>query len=157
VQLRAEVRDAAFTPLADLTLAASAGGTPLSLKPVPNQPGVYAAEFRPESAGTLLIEASAQRGARALGTAHAVVHFEPDAEFFSVRQNRALLEQLAQATGARYWPTDALAGLPAAIRASSAGVMQQEILPLWDAPAVFLLLLLLKCGEWLLRRRWGAV
>jgi hypothetical protein len=35
--------------------------------------------------------------------------------------------------------------------------MQQEILPLWDAPAVFLLLLLLKCGEWLLRRRWGAV
>ena len=28
---------------------------------------------------------------------------------------------------------------------------------LWNMPAVFLLLLLLRSSEWLLRRRWGVV
>jgi hypothetical protein len=43
------------------------------------------------------------------------------------------------------------------VRASPAGIVQQELLPLWNAPAMFLLLLALKGGEWLLRRRWSMV
>jgi hypothetical protein len=47
--------------------------------------------------------------------------------------------------------------LPEAIRYSAAGITEHEIRPLWDAPAIFLLLLLLKAFEWLLRRRWRKI
>ena len=33
----------------------------------------------------------------------------------------------------------------------------EEIRALWNMPVVFLLLMLLKAGEWLLRRRWSVV
>jgi hypothetical protein len=33
--------------------------------------------------------------------------------------------------------------------------VERQILDLWNAPIAFLLLLLLKAGEWLLRLRWG--
>ena len=69
----------------------------------------------------------------------------------------AVLEQLAAATGGRYWEPQALDGLPEAVRASPAGIVQQEVLPLWDAPALFLLLIALKVAEWLLRRLWSVV
>jgi hypothetical protein len=106
----------------------------------------------------VVLEASAQRGARRLGTARASLEYRRgDAEFFSIRQNRALLQQLAGATGGRYWNAADLAGLPQAIGASTAGVLQQRLLPLWDAPLLFLLLAALKCSEWLLRRRWGTL
>jgi hypothetical protein len=84
-------------------------------------------------------------------------HESGRAEYFSVRQNRTLLEQLSAATGGRYWAADQVDGLPEAIRYSAAGVTQQEIRALWNMPAIFLLLLLLKAGEWLLRRRWSVV
>jgi hypothetical protein len=50
---------------------------------------------------------------------------------------------------------DDLADLPEAIRYSRAGRVEQETFDLWNLPAVLLLLLLLKGGEWLLRRAWG--
>jgi hypothetical protein len=80
-----------------------------------------------------------------------------NAEYFSLRQNRGLLERLAETTGGRYWEPDQLDQLPDAIQLSRAGITEQEIRPLWDAPAVFLLLLLLKTVEWCLRRRWRTI
>ena len=77
------------------------------------------------------------------------------AEAFDDYQHRAMLERIAQATGGRYWSTQDLAALPEAIRYSKAGVVERETFDLWNLPAVFLALLLLKLGEWLLRRRWG--
>jgi hypothetical protein len=162
VRVRAEVRDENFEPLQNASVQASvsalSGVSRLTLQPVENEPGVYEGTFKPDSSGSLVIEAQAQRDGKTLNAARTLVHFEQgDAEYFSLRQNRGVLERLAQSTGGRYWRADDLTGLPEAIRASSAGVAQQEILPLWNAPAVFLLLALLKCGEWLLRRRWGVV
>ena len=48
-----------------------------------------------------------------------------------------------------------LDGLAAAIPYSKAGVIERQTLDLWNLPVVFLLLLALKLGEWLLRLRWG--
>jgi hypothetical protein len=33
----------------------------------------------------------------------------------------------------------------------------RETRDLWDMPAIFLLLLMLRSGEWLLRRKWGVI
>jgi hypothetical protein len=40
---------------------------------------------------------------------------------------------------------------------SEAGVTTRETLDLWNMPAVFLLILLLRATEWLLRRKWAIV
>jgi hypothetical protein len=86
-----------------------------------------------------------------------VQHNSANAESFGLRQNRALLTQLARATGGQYWTAENLAGLPDAIRSSAAGVTRQELRPLWNAPVVFALLIVLKSVEWMLRRRWSVV
>jgi hypothetical protein len=38
---------------------------------------------------------------------------------------------------------------------SDAGSVERTVLDLWNMPIVFLVLLLLKGGEWLLRLYWG--
>jgi hypothetical protein len=65
-----------------------------------------------------------------------------------------MLERIARETGGRYWTTDDLAGLPDAISYSRAGMVERQTLDLWNMPLVFLLLVALKGGEWLLRRHW---
>ncbi len=163
VQLRAELRDEAYKPQQGVTVTAVAtpqAGEPLTvdLRPSADQPGVFEAEVPAADSGLFSVEALARRGDQTLATTRmAMRHESGRAEYFSVRQNRSLLEQLAQATGGRYWTADQLDGLPEAIRYSAAGVTQQEIRALWNMPVVFLLLMLLKAGEWLLRRRWSVV
>ena len=162
IRIRADLRDAAFMPIADATVTATASSpqeiSTFALQPVADQPGIYAAEYRPALSGSFVIEASGMRAGKPVGTARTSLQYERgEAEYFSLRQNRALLQQLSAATGARYWRPNQLGGLPDAISASASGVVLQQVLRLWDVPLLFLLLLALKCGEWLLRRHWSAV
>jgi uncharacterized membrane protein len=76
-------------------------------------------------------------------------------EHYGVRQNRPLLERIASSTGGKYWTVDQLGQLAAAIPYSKAGIVERQMLDLWNLPIVFLVLLGLKLGEWLLRLRWG--
>ena len=157
-----DARDGAFAPLKDVALSAMAtqGGetVPIALQPVAGQAGAWHGEAVAMHPGAYFIDVTASRGPRTVATGRTVVqHDSQDAEAFNLRQNRALLTQLARATGGRYWTPEELAGLPEAIRASAAGVTRQELRPLWDAPAVFLALIALKAAEWLLRRRWSVV
>lgn len=161
--IHAEARDENFEPLTDISVAAvvtQAEGEPvtLNLLPAPEQPGVFQGELTPEHPGLVAIEAISSRGDDPLATARMSLYNDAgNAEYFSLRQNRGLLERLAETTGGRYWEPDQLDQLPDAIQLSRAGITEQEIRPLWDAPAVFLLLLLLKTVEWCLRRRWRTI
>ncbi len=47
--------------------------------------------------------------------------------------------------------------LPREVAYSEAGITAHETKDLWDMPAVFLAILILKGTEWLLRRKWGVV
>ena len=69
-------------------------------------------------------------------------------EHFQIQQNRPLLERLSDMTGGRYFALGGLDALPEAIQFSEAGIVERELLDLWNMPIVFLLLLLLKAGEW---------
>jgi hypothetical protein len=163
VRLRAEVRTKEFQPASNATVTAvitPESGDPFTveLHPIPEEPSVYESEFTAARPGTYRAEINANVGDQTLGSD--VFHFRREdgvAEAFHPEQNRELLTRLAEQTGGRYWTPDDVAGLPAEIRFSEAGITAREMMDLWDMPFFFLLLLSLRAAEWLLRRRWGVV
>jgi hypothetical protein len=79
------------------------------------------------------------------------------AENFHTEQNRSLLEHLSAETGGRYWRPQDLPKLASDVPYSEAGITIREAKDLWNMPVVFLLILVLRASEWLLRRQWGIV
>jgi uncharacterized membrane protein len=163
VRISAEVRDREFLPATDAqveaTISQSDGrNVSLAMLPNPNSPGVYEAEWRPGTAGMYTTEVKANRGREEIGR-DTVTFQRVDgiAENFHIEQNRELLEKLAFETGGNYWLPENIGGLPAAISYSEAGMSIREPKPLWTVPAVFLVLVTIRCAEWLLRRKWGMV
>ena len=82
---------------------------------------------------------------------------ETNLEQFGATLNEPLLRRAAEVTGGRYWQPDDLSELADALAFSSAGIQERQQLPLWNAPFLFVLLVLLKCTEWSLRRYWGGI
>lgn len=163
IQLRAEVRDMAYSPASDAEVQARIIGPDGSSEAVPLRPeplaqGVYSAEWNASQTGSYIAEVSAKRGAQSLGSD--VLTFRREngmAENFHREQNRELLEKLADETGGRYYKPATAHKLADEIAYSEAGITSRETKDLWDMPAVFLTVLILKSAEWLLRRRWGVV
>jgi hypothetical protein len=79
------------------------------------------------------------------------------AENFHREQNRELLQKLASETGGRYYTPSDAKQLPDEVAYSEAGITSRDMKDLWNMPAVFLAILILKSSEWLLRRKWGVV
>lgn len=101
---------------------------------------------------------TAQRGNEEIGRDVATFQrLDGLAESFHLEQQRALLEELAASTGGRYLQATQLASLARSIPYSQAGITVRQVKELWSVPAVFLLLLSLRLGEWLLRRTWGVL
>ena len=112
----------------------------------------------PDASGSWFFEAVAERNDEPVATSRASIHYEPgQAEHFNIRRNSTLLQSISEATGGRYLEPENLDALPALLRYGSSGITEQQYRAIWDAPAVFLLLLLFKAGEWLLRRRWSTI
>lgn len=161
IELRAEVKDPEFKPAsaAKVTLSArhsTDAATQLTMHAVTGEPGVYEATYDAAEPGIYRFEATADLDSKPLGTARlAVRRANGVSEYFDIRQNRALLQRLAKATGGRYFAVDQAGAIPDAIRFSQAGLVDRHVLDLWNMPFNFLLLVLLKAGEWLLRLRWG--
>ena len=161
VRLVAELRNERFEPINDASveLRIAPQAEPAFVQPM--QPsgqgdGRYVASVDAATAGLYRIEMTARAGGREVGNATThVLRNDGVAEHFATHQHRAVLERLAAMTGGRYWPLAELEGLAAAIPYSKAGVIERQTLDLWNLPIVFLVLLALKLGEWLLRLRWG--
>lgn len=162
VVVRADLRHADFTPVdaPAVTVQVSEGSRPprpLRLEPEPGAPGSFVSSLRPERSQSVFVEASEQSDPDA-PVARAAVSFDAErAEFATLRSNGALLRAVADTTGGRFWAANDLQRLPEAVARSGAGVSERQVLSLWDAPILFLMLIGLKSGEWLLRRRWAIV
>ena len=163
VALSAEVRGADFQPVVDARVEAHIVGpgglaARIEMTPVPEMPGSFQAEWTAEKSGSYLTEVTAQRGSEQIG--RDVLTFQRVdgvAENFHTEQNRDLLVRLAAQTGGRYWRAQDLSKLPEEISYSEAGVSTRETRELWNMPAVFLAILLLRFAEWLVRRRRGII
>jgi len=163
VTLRAEFRDDAFRPVDDIgvtVVVTHQDGDTWSLNLVPSaeEPGIFRAEVNPTASGTWYFEAVAERNGEPIDTARTSIHYESgQAEYFGFRRDTRALQRLSEVTGGRFFEVDELDALPDLLRYSSSGITETVYRPIWDAPAVFLLLLFLKGGEWLLRRRWSTI
>lgn len=161
VRLEAEVRDERFEPINDAAVELQVAperdaAFTHTMQPSGQGDGRYIATIDAASTGLYRIEMTARAGNREVGSAVThVLRNDGVAEHFATHQHRALLERIANATGGRYWPLNQLDGLASAIPYSKAGIIERQTLDLWNLPIVFLVLLALKLGEWLLRLRWG--
>jgi hypothetical protein len=163
IHLRAEVRDKTYLASGDATVSAHVLGPEgfaetVDMTPDPLEQGAYTADYTTPKPGSYLVEMVARHGDEELG--RDVLTFRREdgvAENFRVEQNRELLEKLASETGGRYYRPDDAAKLGTDISYSEAGITVRETRDLWDMPAIFLLLLMLRSGEWLLRRKWGVI
>ena len=163
VPLRVDVRDKTYQPSTGATVQATVvrpdGGSDLiALAPDPIEPGVYTADYSAERPGSYVVEVSAKQDKTDLGRDTLTFRREDGvAENFGASQNKDLLQKLSSDTGGTYYtPADATR-LPREIAVSEAGINAHENLDIWDMPIVFLIALLLRGSEWLLRRKWGVV
>jgi uncharacterized membrane protein len=169
VVLRAEVRDKSYQPAtaATVKLEVSDGMGPpttVDMTPVAGERGLYEAVYETTHSGVFRFEAVATAATAAgeaetpeeLGRARFAVRRDDGViEHYRVAQNRPLLERLATATGGRYFAVSDVSRLPEAVSFSEAGSVERQVLDLWNIPLAFLLLLLLKSAEWLVRLYWG--
>jgi uncharacterized membrane protein len=163
LRIAADVRDRSYLSAADASVTARVigpGGAPqaIDLAPVPSEPGRFEGEWTTPTPGLYVAEVTARRGKEELG--RDVVPFERldgIAESFHTEQNRDLLERLAASTGGRYWQPREVRELAQSLPYSQSGVSARRLAELWNMPAGFLLILALRSGEWLLRRKWGLV
>jgi uncharacterized membrane protein len=163
IRFSAAVRDKDYLPAADARIQAHVVGpngisAMIEMNPVPDAPGTFQADWTAEKPGSYVAEVTAVRGEEEIG--RDVVTFQRMdgvAENFHTGQNRELLERLASQTGGRYWRPDELSKLSSEIPFSEAGITVRETKQLWNMPILFLVILLLRFSEWLLRRKWGVV
>jgi uncharacterized membrane protein len=163
ISLRAEFRDDAFQPLDEIGVTAivtheNGDSWSTELEPSADDAGVFHADISPTESGTWFFEAVAESNGEPVDVARTSIHYESgQAEYFGFRRDSRTLMRLSEATGGRYLEPHEIDALPELLRYSTSGITETDYRPVWDAPAVFLLLLLLKSGEWLLRRRWSTI
>jgi uncharacterized membrane protein len=162
-KLTAQVRDIDYLPATDASVQAHIMGpdgmaATVDMTPVPDSPGSFQADWNAEKPGSYLAEIVAQRGGQDIGRDDITFQrMDGVAENFHTAQNRPLLEQLAAETGGSYWRPQNLSKLASQIPYSEAGITVRDTKPLWNVPAVFLVILAFLFCEWILRRTWGVV
>jgi hypothetical protein len=163
ISISAQVSDKYYLPAPDASAQAHIAGpegasATIDMTPDANTPGLFHAEWEAGKPGSYAVDVTAKRGSEELG--RDALNFERldgVAESFHIEQNRDLLERLSAETGGRYWRPEELAHLGGEIPYSDAGISFRQTKDLWNMPAVFLVILVLRSSEWLLRRRWGIV
>jgi len=118
--------------------------------------GEYIARIPTEIQGIHRIRVEAFRGETPLGADETFVAVEAlGDEFFGAEQRTALLRRVAEETGGRYYDRESLGGLVEDLGYSQGGASIREVRPLWDMPALYILVVLLLSVEWSLRKLRG--
>ncbi len=161
VNLRLDWRDEEFMPSSDASVSVeliSPNGAVTSQRLQPHESIVG----RFETALTALEPGAWQVNVSVAGDDEAsqsiwFVREDNRAEDFGLRSNEALMQRIAQETGGQVARTAELEKLPDMLGNSEALLVRHSALPLWNMPLFFLLLLISKLVEWLLRWQWGRI
>jgi len=119
----------------------------VSLRPIPEQPGLYRAEFVAPAPGNYQFWVEQDSDTR--------LDFnvtEPKFELGETAMNAPLLQEIASATGGAFFREEDLYKLPETIRLKSERVRSPLEVELWASPFYFLLLLGVVTVEWVLRK-----
>jgi hypothetical protein len=161
VTIYARLYSADFTPLKDASVEGSYAVAPigeapaptaarqsLTLRAVPEQPGMYRGDFTALAPG--LHQFSVKTDEKT------VVEFgvaEAKFESGETAMNEAMLQQMAELSGGGFFREETLYKLPEALQAKSEKVSSVVDSELWSSPFYFLLLLTVATVEWALRKR----
>ena len=158
VTVYARLYRADYTPVNDQTAAAGytvrVGGAPgplqdVTLRGVPDQPGMFRADFVALSPGAHQFSVKSDPAS--------VLEFnvtEPKFETGETAMNEVLLKQMADASGGAYFREENLWQLPKAVSAKAEKIESTVDGELWASPLFFVVLLVVASIEWALRKRW---
>ena len=121
--------------------------TDVTLRPIPEQPGLYRGEFIAPGAGAyqFLVEHDPETPLDFSVT-------EPRFEFGETAMNESSLREWAAVSGGVFFREENLASLPDVISNQSERVRSPLEVELWSSPFYFLMLLAIVTGEWVLRK-----
>jgi hypothetical protein len=118
--------------------------------------GEYSATMVPGENGVHTVNVTAVVGRDTIRSSAGYVRVaEPTAEYFGAEMRPALLRQIADETGGRYYRASEASRLAEDIVYTRSGATEVQRLDLWDMPILFALLLGSLGAEWLYRRRRG--
>lgn len=154
-----DVRDTQFSPVGDAIVTAtltSPDGTRSGLQWRADGAGRYAGAARAPVSGLYRINFDARRGNIAIGSAERWMEVGGvDREFVDPRLNAAWLRRVAASTGGRYVRPPEVSKIAEWLREAHPQQGAPERRDLWHEPLAFAAIIVLLCGEWILRRRWG--
>ena len=160
--LKFVVRDSLFEPREGLSVDVQVeipnGGTiRLPISESIAEVGAYSAIFEATEAGLHRVRLTARDADGAdVGQLDAAVLARPDhLEFLSARYNPDFLQRLSAHTGGKFVALDALDELAEQIPYTDQAHARLDRFPLWHFPPFYILLVLLLCVEWYLRRKRG--
>ncbi len=129
--------------------AADAARQELTLRAVPEQPGMYRGDFVALAPGLHSLSVKSD----AANPLEFNVN-EPRFEIGETAMNEPLLKQMAEASGGEFFREETLWQLPEAITAKAERIASSVDAEIWSSPLVFFLLALVASIEWALRKRW---
>jgi hypothetical protein len=149
-----------FQPIADpevpaeYTVVTGVAGTEgakqeLTLRAVPDQPGMYRGDFVALTAGRYRVFT--------VSDSRTVMEFEarePQFELGETAMDEPLLKQIAAISGGRYFREENLADLPKLINSRPETLHTSCDLEIWSSPLYFLVICAVAAVEWILRKRW---
>ena len=157
----ARLYTADFNPVKDATVEGgyvikpADGSTPpasarqsVTLRAVPDQPGMYRGDFTVLAPGVHQFSVKTDPA-----TVFETSATEAQFEFGETAMNEALLKQMADISGGGFFREETLFQLPDALRAKSERVSSTVDSELWSSPLYFLLLLTVATIEWVVRKR----
>ena len=119
----------------------------VTLRPIPEQPGLYRAEFVAPAPGNYQFWVEQDP--------NALLDFnitEPKFELGETAMNEPLLQEIALATGGAFFREENLYQLPETISVKTERVRSPLEVELWSSPFYYLLLLGVVTAEWILRK-----
>ncbi len=154
--------DAVFKPLEQPEVGATLqvegqAAQPIVLRPIANQPGRYEAALTAQHTGrhALRVNFGDDTAASAPKVEATFSVSPPSVESERTWQDKPLLEELAAASGGRYFELSALSELPAAIPNRQQTIsIQGKPIPLWDTSRLLIVIVGVLVTEWALRKRW---
>ncbi len=161
VALRAEVSDSGYLKANGATVMGtvmppSGVAQDVALEWAVERDGEYRTTYVPEGNGVHEVRLRAVVGRDTVAGEAAYVRVAPPThEYFGAEMRPALLKQIAEETGGRYYPADRALDVAKDMVYSASGATVVEKKDLWDMPVLLVLLLAALGTEWALRRRRG--
>ena len=163
VRLAVRVKDRAFKANSDAIVKVEVtqpdgSKSQLFAEPSLKEAGLFETEFFASQSGNHRASATVEDAEKrtALGTKAVGWTHDPLAtEFAKLEPNRELMQLIASDTGGQMITLKDIAELPEMLKNIRVPVEVTLATPLWHTPWIFIAILLLLLGEWMLRRKGG--